>query len=170
MDLIIRAETDADREAVYAVHSAAFKTASEADLVDALRIKAHPLVSLVAESSERIVGHILFSPARMSGHPELLIMGLAPMGVLPGRQRRGVGSALVRAGLEACRQLGVSVVVVLGHPAYYPRFGFLPSSRFDISSEYDVPEEVFMAIELQPNALAKKSGKVCYHEAFESLE
>ena len=72
-------------------------------------------------------------------------MGLAPMAVLPARQRGGIGSALVRAGLDACRQLGCTTVVVLGHPAYYPRFGFQPASRFALGCEYDVPDEAFMA-------------------------
>src|SRR5437762_2911415 len=80
-------------------------------------------------------------------------MGLAPMAVLPREQRRGIGSALVRAGLDRCKQSGFSAAVVLGHPAYYPRFGFTPASRFAIKSEYDVPDEAFMALEFEPGIL-----------------
>jgi putative acetyltransferase len=93
-------------------------------------------------------------------------MGLAPMAVLPAHQRRGVGSSLVRAGLDVCRHRGVDAVVVLGHAAFYPRFGFQPASRFGIRSEYDVPDDVFMAIELRPGALAGPAGLVRYHAAF----
>jgi putative acetyltransferase len=126
----IRAETDADHAAIHAVNAAAFPTAAEADLVDALRQQARPLISLVAEQDGVIVGHILFSPVTLDSQPDLRIMGLAPMAVAPEHQRSGIGSALVRAGLEQCRQLGYQAVVVLGHPEYYPRFGFVPSVRF----------------------------------------
>jgi predicted acetyltransferase len=95
-----------------------------------------------------------------NGNPALRIMGLAPVAVLPERQRQGVGSALVRAGLEQCRQLGA--VVVLGHHAYYPRFGFSPSTRFGIGCEYDVPADAFMVFELHAGFLRGASGKVRY--------
>lgn len=91
------------------------------------------------------------------------------MAVIPAFQRKGIGSALVRAGLEQCEQRGFDAVVVLGHPEYYPRFGFLPSSRFGIDSEYDVPEEVFMAMELSPGALHGKTGRIKYHQVFNEL-
>lgn len=97
-------------------------------------------------------------------------MGLAPMAVLPEYQNKGIGSALVRAGLEQCRNLGFAAVIVLGHPEYYPRFGFKPAAGFGIDSKYDIPEEVFMAIELEPGALSDLSGRAQYHEAFDSLE
>ena len=93
-------------------------------------------------------------------------MGLAPMAVAPDRQRSGVGSALVRAGLEACRERGASAVVVLGHAEYYTRFGFAPASRFGIASEYDVPDDVFLIVELEPGRLASASGTIRYHAAF----
>ncbi len=167
--MLVRTEEDNDRDAVYAVNADAFKTSAEADLVDALRAQAQPIVSLVAEENGAVVGHIMFSPVSLSGHPHLKVMGLAPMAVTRERQRKGVGSALVRAGLAQCRHLGYTAVVVLGHPEYYPRFGFLPSSRFGIDCEYDVPEEVFMATELHPDALSGKTGRVKYHAAFGDL-
>lgn len=165
----VRAETDRDRDGVHAVHGSAFDTRAEADLVDLLRDQASPIVSIVAEEDGEVVGHILFSPVSLSGSSELPVMGLAPMAVAPAAQRNGIGSALVRAGLDACRQAGVAAVVVLGHPEYYPRFGFVPSSRFGIDSEYDVPAEVFMALELRPDALQGRSGRVRYHAAFGDL-
>ncbi|MDH3444329.1 MAG: N-acetyltransferase, partial [Deltaproteobacteria bacterium] len=94
------------------------------------------------------------------------IMGLAPMAVSPDHQRKGVGSALVRAGLEECKKLGFGAVVVLGHPRFYPRFGFTPAVRFGVGCEYDVPEETFMLMELRPGYLGGASGKIRYHSAF----
>ena len=167
--LLIRAEERADRAAVRAVLASAFPTPAEADLVDALREQARPLISLVAEGLEDIAGHILFSPVSLSGHPGLKMMGLAPMAVTPSRQRQGVGSALARAGLEECQRLGFGAVVVLGHPEYYPRFGFVPAARFDIRCEYAVPEEAFMVLELHPGYLHGASGTIKYHAAFGNL-
>ena len=112
----------------------------------------------------------MFSPVILPTHPELEIMGLAPMAVLPKHQRKGVGSALVRAGLEACQELGFGAVVVLGHPEYYPRFGFVPAARFDIGCEYEVPEEAFMLLELQPAYVSRACGKVKYHAAFNTFQ
>ena len=168
--MIVRAERENDREAIYAANLAAFGNAAEAKLVEALRAEARPVISLVAELAEQVIGHIMFSPACLAAHPELRIMGLAPMAVLPEYQRNGVGSALVEAGLEECRSLGMKAVIVLGHPAYYPRFGFQPSNRFNMESEYDVPAEIFMALELEPGALSDVSGRVGYHDAFSDLE
>lgn len=111
----------------------------------------------------------MFSPVSLSGHPGLKIMGLAPMAVLPVNQNKGIGSALVRAGLERCKDLGFGAVVVLGHPKYYPRFGFLPSSHFGIGCEYDAPEEAFMVVELQPGYLRGSSGTIKYHAAFKNV-
>lgn len=164
--MIIRSELAADRMAVRAVHQAAFDGDGEANLVDALRERAAPLVSLVADDSGSIVGHILFSPVTLSGHPDAKVMGLAPMAVLPARQREGVGSVLVRAGLDACRPLGIDAVVVVGYPEFYPRFAFQPASRFGLSCEYDVTDDVFMALELHVGALAGQSGTIRYHPAF----
>jgi putative acetyltransferase len=169
MSLQIRAEKPADHGAVRAVNEAAFETVAEAGLVDALREQAQPLISLVAEQCGEIVGHILFSPVTIADYPQLKTMGLAPMAVLPGYQCGGVGSALVRAGLQACTQLGYGAVVVLGHPDYYPRFGFKPAAEFAIGCEYDVPPEAFMALELQPGYLRGASGTIQYHAAFAGL-
>ena len=167
--MLIRPEKEGDWDAVHAVNATAFETPSEANLVDALREQAQPVVSLVAEENGEVIGHIMFSPVSLSGCPNLMVIGLAPMAVAPKHQRKGIGSALVRSGLEQCRQLDFDAVVVLGHPAYYPRFGFVPSSRFGIGSEYDVPEEVFMAMELKPESLNGMTGMVKYHAAFSSV-
>lgn len=167
--MIIRPEQPADHDAVRTINTAAFETDAEANLVDALRDRATPLITLVAEDEGEIIGHICFSPVTLEGHPELPLMGLAPMAVLPARQRTGIGIMLVNAGINTCKQLGMAAVIVLGHPQYYPRFGFVPASRFGLDSDYDVPDDVFLAMELQPNALSGKSGKIKYHEASRDL-
>lgn len=164
--MIIREERDGDAERIRAVNLEAFETSTEADLVDALRQQATPLISLVAEDDTTVVGHILFSPATVANQPTILLMALAPMAVLPSRQRQGVGSTLVREGLERCRQLDAAAVVVLGHPAYYPRFGFHPAIRLSLRTEYDVPDEVFMVRELREGSLMGISGTVRYHPIF----
>jgi putative acetyltransferase len=166
----IRPEQPADIPAIRAVNLAAFETNTEANLVDALRRQAHPIVSLVADDNGLVVGHILFSLVELSDDRELPMMGLAPMAVLPARQGQGIGSALVREGMAQCRQLGVGAVVVLGHAAYYPRFGFAPASRFGLRCEYDVPDDVFMVLELTANLLRGRSGLVRYHAAFRDVE
>lgn len=167
--MLIREEKKDDQAAVYTVNESAFETSSEARLVDALREQARPIISLVAENDGEVVGHIMFSPVSLSGHPELSIMGLAPMAVNSASQHKGIGSALVRAGIEKCTELRFGAIVVLGHPEFYPRFGFLPASRFGIKSEYKVPEDVFMAMELQPDYLHDAAGTIQYHEAFSQL-
>ena len=167
--MLIRAEQENDRDAVYAVNASAFETPSEANLVGALLEQAQPVVSLVAEDNGEVVGHIMFSPVSLSGYPGLKVMGLAPMAVAPEHQRKGIGSALVRAGLEQCEQLGFAAVVVLGRPKLDYRQVAAELEAIRIDSEYEVPEEVFMAMELQPGALSGKTGRVKYHAAFSNV-
>jgi len=166
----IRFEDKNDLAAVEAVNVSAFETPVEARLVNMLREQAQPVISLVADDNGEIVGHILFSAVVLDGHEGLKIAGLAPMAVVPGRQQQGIGSALVRAGLEECRKAGFGSVVVLGHPGYYPRFGFVQSNQFGIKSEYDVPPDVFMVLELVPGYLDEAEGIIRYHDAFRAAE
>jgi putative acetyltransferase len=165
----IRPETEADRAAVREVNEAAFETPAEADLVEVLHDKGVSVVSLVAEVDGEVVGHILFSRVSLSGHAQLNLVGLAPMAVRPGHQRKGIGSALVRQGLRHCKECGCCAVVVVGHPQYYPRFGFAPADRFALRCEYDVPSDVFMVAELEAGALRNASGLVRYDDAFGSV-
>jgi putative acetyltransferase len=163
---IVRPEQPHEIIAVRTVNLAAFEGGFEADLVDALRQHAQPFLSLVALDADEVVGHIAFSPVTLAPYPELPIAGLGPLAVVPSRQRQGIGSSLVQAGLHECRRLGFGAVVVLGHAGYYPRFGFLTASSFGLVSEYDVPDEAFMALELRSAALHGYSGTIRYHSAF----
>ena len=164
----VRPERDADRAAIRAVNEAAFESRAEADIVDALRAKGVELVSLVAARDGEVLGHIVFSPVALVGQDGLKLMGLGPMAVLPLEQRKGIGSTLVREGLRRCQHFAVQAVVVVGHPQFYPRFGFTPARQRGIRCEYDVPDDVFMLAELEPGVLRGVSGLIRYDEAFGS--
>ncbi len=165
----IRKETAADIEAVFEINRSAFPTEEEAQLVNRLRETASPLISLVAEGEQEIIGHILFTPVTLDSDTNLFLMGLAPMAVNPARQNKGIGTLLARAGIEECRALGAAGLVVLGHPKYYPRFGFSPSANFGIKSKYDGAPEVFMVLELSAEVFAGKAGVISYHSSFARL-
>ena len=163
----IRPATIADLEAIRRVQTAAFGRPDEAELALRVIAKVRGCVSLVAEQDGGIVGHVLFSPVHVEGHAlDPAPMGLAPLAVTPGFQRRGVGGALSRAGIEACRRAGAPFVVVLGHPPYYPRFGFVPAAHFGLTYADAPPRDAFMALELVPGALARISGRVRYASEF----
>jgi len=165
LPMLIRPERSPHLPDIHAVNRAAFESPAEANLVDALRVQASDLISLVADD-HGVVGHILFSPVTLVGAEALRAMALAPMAVHPDRQRTGIGSALVRAGLDECRRRGVEAVFVVGHAEYYPRFGFTRASQFGITCEFEVQDDVFVAIELVEDALRGKAGIVHFHEAF----
>ncbi len=165
--IVIRPEKTEDIAAIRSVNEQAFGRPAEADLVDALRRNGKATLSLVAEDDGQVVGHILFSPVTIeSGDRELVGLGLAPLAVRPEMQNRGAGSLLVKAGLDRCREAGHGFVVVLGHREYYPRFGFVPASRFNLACEYDVPDDHFMALELVDGALRGCAGVVKYQVEF----
>ena len=162
----VRAERPGDIAAIPEVHTEAFGQAAEAHLVDQLRDDGDAIASLVIESAGGIVGHILFSQLRIVA-PDRTVpaAALAPVGVRPPVQRQGLGSMLIHAGLQRCRELGIEAVVVLGHPAYYPRFGFSTALARKLTAPYSGP--AFMALELVPNCLAS-GGAVTYPPAFEA--
>lgn len=153
------------------INEAAFGRPNEAALVEALRQSDSfiPELSLVAELNGEPVGHILFPKVTVES-PEASFdaLALAPMAVLPSHQRAGIGSQLVRAGLEACHQLGHPVVIVLGHPWFYPRFGFRPASQFRIQPPFPVRDEVFM-VHGPEDRLRQISGTVRYPSAFSQV-
>jgi putative acetyltransferase len=166
--VVVRTEEPRDSEQVRTVNEQAFGRPDEGSLVDALR--GLPLsISLVASARERIVGHILFTPLQIEGSPKAVVaVGLGPMAVLREFQRQGVGSQLMRAGLDSCRGSQNDAVVVIGHPAFYPRFGFVPAITKGLRCEFEVPPEVFMALELRPGSLT--GGFVKYRPEFSALE
>ncbi len=168
--VVIREETPADAEAIAAIHRAAFAQPGEAELVGALRAGGGLTLSLVAASAGELVGHIAFSPVRIEG-PQggTEAVGLAPMAVSPGRQGEGIGGALIQDGLARLREAGHRAVVVLGHPEYYPRFGFARASAFGLRWEHPAPDEAFMAIELVAGGLAEVRGVVRYRQEFAAL-
>ena len=166
----IRKEKDSDIEEIWKVNAEAFETEAEANLVNALRDSDISYISFVAEEGEEIVGHILFTPVEIIGdNSGLKLMGLAPMAVVTKLQKKGIGSQLVKAGLESCLAQGYDAVVVLGHPEYYPKFSFVPSVKFGIKSEYEVPDEAFMVLELTKDSLKGHQGIIKYHSAFGSV-
>ena len=170
--MTIRIESKSDHRAIWKINKEAFGQEEEANLVDALRNDPAfiPELSLVAEIDGKVVGHILFSRISIvDGKTEHPSLALAPMSVLPDFQKQGIGSALIRTGLDTSRQMGFSSVVVLGHKDYYPRFGFEPASRWGIRAPFDVPGDVFMAIELSENSLNGVSGTVQYAAPFMEL-
>jgi putative acetyltransferase len=160
----LRPEEGGDADDIRAIHVAAFPTPAESRLVDALRAAGRSVVTLVAESEGRIAGHVLLTPVAVEGTANRGL-GLAPLAVLPGQQRQGLGSALVRAGLARAAALGFDFVVVLGEPEYYRRFGFVTASRTGLGNEYGV-DEPFMALALKPNGLAGVAGPVRYAPEF----
>ena len=161
----VRGENGAEWSVIRSVHEAAFGGAEEADLVDNLRTAGDVLVSLVAEMEGRIVGHVLFSRMWIETPGGLVpAVALAPVAVLPEQQRRGIGGRLIRYGLDLLCGRGEKVVIVVGHPDYYPRFGFSREKARALESPF--PVEAFMAMELSPGALEGVRGRVVYPAAF----
>lgn len=168
IDWTIREEQDADAAGVYLVNEAAFARPDEALLVQRLHAAGAVALSLVAVADGRVAGHILFSPLAIStlDGRELAALALGPMAVHPNQQGRGIGGALIRAGLACGAAAGHTAVVVLGHPTYYPRFGFQPAQTWGITNTFGIEGPAFMALELRSGALAAAAGLAHYHAAF----
>jgi putative acetyltransferase len=150
---------------IRSIHEAAFGGLEEADLVDQLRTGGDVLISLVAELEGRIVGHVLFSRMWIETAGGLVsAVALAPVAVLPDQQRQGIGGRLIRFGLDLLRERGERIVIVVGHPDYYPQFGFSREKAWALESPF--PVEAFMALELSADALDGVRGRVVYPAAF----
>ena len=166
----IRPERPEDATRVRTVNEQAFGQPTEADLIQRLQQACTDSLSLVAED-DAVVGHILFTPVVIESAGRRVVgMGLAPMAVLPDRQRQGIGSQLVRRGLDILRERGCPFVVVVGHPEYYPRFGFEPASMRGLASQWEgMPDAAFMVLVLDAHAMAGVSGVAMYREEFNEV-
>jgi len=162
----IRDELPDDDAAVRAVHVLAFGGEAEAHLVELLRNGKQAPIALVATTGGQVIGHLMFSPITVAdAFEDFRGIALAPVAILPEFQNQGIGSKLIRNGLEACRRAGYDAVVVLGHTTYYPRFGFSRATDYGLTNEYDA-QEAFMVMELRPGTLERIGGLVKYMPAF----
>lgn len=165
---MLRTERPGDMLPVQALLEAAFGREDEALLVNRLRECGAAVVTMVEEEEYEFMGHLLMSPVTINGE-EGPWLGLAPLAVHPDWQGQGIGSDLVREGLDTALEMDWKAVVVLGDPAYYQRFGFRPASEFGLHCIYEVPAECFMAMELIPGSLATLRGEVLYHPVFDEV-
>jgi putative acetyltransferase len=175
MTFTIRPEGAGDQASIRRVVGAAFGSPAEADLIEALRASDAwlPRLSLVAVADGAVVGHALFTRATIeTASGTLAVLALAPVAVEPSRQRQGIGDALIRAGLQVAREDGERIVIVVGHPSYYPRFGFVPAVPRGITSVFaqGEHEDSFMVLALQPSALDGVAGRAEYAAAFGAFE
>lgn len=164
MSVVIREERPEDIEAVRQVNRLAFGQDVEGSIVDTLRSKGAVLLSLVATVEGRVVGHILYSPITVGDRFEGAALG--PVSVIPEKQRQGIGGKLIDAGNRRIKDAGYPFIIVLGHPEYYPRFGFKPASTFGVTCQWDVPDNAFMVLPLDPVKTQKISGLATYRPEF----
>lgn len=181
VDIQIRSERAEDRGYVRHVNELAFERTVEADLIDALRAALAVTLSMVAVANTvegweasplggEIVGHALVTPVTVTSddpnEQEATLLGLGPVAVLPSHQRQGIGTLLIDTCLEDVRVTGHAGIVVVGHPGYFPRFGFIPASRWGLRRDGEMPNEVFMAMELTPGLLSGIHGTVRFRPEF----
>ncbi|WP_340008564.1 N-acetyltransferase [Paenibacillus sp. FSL K6-0276] len=169
--MMIRTETSADYDGVYQVNVKAFDDREdEARLVESIRNSEGfiPELSIVAEKDNEIVGHILLSKAVVQdGENTNDVIVLAPIAVMPNVQKQGIGKALILEGLDRCRTLGYDLVFLIGHPEYYPKFGFQPARQHGFElKQFEVSDNVFMVCELKEGALQKVKGELIYPKSF----
>ncbi len=162
----IRKERPDDIPSVSDVNRRAFGQEQEASIVEALRSNGAVSLSLVATLDSRVVGHLMYSPARIG---ELTGAGLGPVAVLPEHERRGIGIQLIEAGNRQLQNVGCPFIVVLGHADYYPRFGFKPARPLGLTCEWDVPDDVFLVLVLDPGRMQGVSGLVRYRPEFSTV-
>ncbi|MHC4624196.1 MAG: GNAT family N-acetyltransferase [Planctomycetota bacterium] len=165
-----RREQPGDEPVIRHVNEQAFGQPNEASLVDVLRERGAAVLSMVATDDDQVVAHVLFTEAVVTEtDSQFKALCLGPMAVLPSYQRRGIGSRLLECALDKCRELDYDAVVVVGHPEFYPRFGFVPARLKGVRCEFDVPDEAFMVLELQEDGLAGRTGVVRYQPEFNKV-
>lgn len=168
--MLIRAEKSFDQNDVFQINESVFKGAFEARLVDGLHSARAIILSLVADINGKVVGYVIFSEVQIEVNPDhKRVLSMIPLVVLPGFQKQGIGSSLVRQGLKQCKFLGYDAVVVLGSTDFYARFGFKPAKQVNLKFAYPVPTDLFMVMELKDNGLANSQGTVHYHAAFDEF-
>ncbi len=167
--IAIRKEQAEDVHRIRFIHEKAFGRIQEADVINKLHLNCHELLSLIALHEDQLIGHILFSPATIEGdHGVLEGMGLAPVAVLPDYQRKGIGSKLVRSGMDILEKNSCPFIIVLGHPHYYPRFGFETASKYGVRCQWEgVPDEAFMILCLDKSKSNNVSGIARYRGEFD---
>jgi putative acetyltransferase len=162
----IRKEKPSDILTIRDVNKRAFEQDQEANIVDALRSNQAVLLSLVATLNGQVVGHIMYSPLEIG---EFKGAGLGPMAVLPQYQRQGIGAKLIEAGNRQLKESGYPFIVVVGHANYYPKFGFKPARSLGITCQWDVPDDVFLLLELDPEKVRSISGMAKYRDEFSTV-
>lgn len=176
MDIIIRPELNTEYNTTEEIIKKAFLYEEYSDKKEHLLVNRirksdafiHELSLVALNQSEDVIGHILLSKINIvDGNNEVDSLALAPVSVTPEYQKKGIGSQLIHAALKNAKDLGYHSIIVLGHKDYYPKFGFKPASLWNIQAPFEVPDEVFMALELTPNSLEKVQGVVHYSKAFE---
>ncbi len=163
----IRSEQPRDCGAIRAVHEASFPTPLEARIVDGLRAAGRLSVSFVAEDNGHVVGHVALSPVSIADAE--VGLGLGPVAVLPEFRWRGIAAKLIAEGLGECQRIGCGIVVVVGEPEYYGRFGFVSASKHGLRDEFGAGE-AFQVMELRAGATRDLSGVVCYAPEFHDVE
>ncbi|MBC35759.1 MAG: GNAT family N-acetyltransferase [Bacteroidetes bacterium] len=169
----LRSAKDTDYQSIYEINDLAFGQNSESNLIALLRQNKEFIseLSIVAEMDNELVGHILFSKISIKNEDKQFeSLALAPMAVRPSFQNLGVGVKLVLYGITEAKRLGFTSLIVLGHEKYYPKFGFKSASLWKIKAPFDVPDSVFMALELKEGALKDVFGTVCYPKEFNMIE
>jgi predicted N-acetyltransferase YhbS len=172
MRIIIEAETEGDYEQITRLHALAFNGDREARLLEELRKTPKYIreLSLVAKYKNAVIGHVLFYPIRINTQRRKYVsLALAPASVIPSFQTRKVGTRLIKEGLRRAQKLGFKSVIVVGHPEYYPRFGFRKASKYGISAPFDVPVNVVFAVELEEDALKNCRGTIDYPKEYDGV-
>lgn len=168
----IRPELDKDFKEIRSITQRAFNNEEEPDLIEAIRESEYYIndLSLVAEKAGKVVGYIMFSRIRVVGDNDGTdVLSLAPMAIDPDMQNRGIGTELLKNGIKKCRLLGYRIIIVIGHPEYYPRFGFVPARDVGFEVPFDVPDEAFMVAGLVDGALEGTGGMVVFSPPFDGL-
>lgn len=163
--MVIRVEKSEDIPNIRRVHELAFGQGEEGQLVDLLRERGKIHFSVVAvDEDDNIMGHVLFTCVQIEGVEDGSCLALGPMAVLPERQNQGVGTLLIQFALARCRDAGTDAVFVLGHPHYYPRFGFVPASQYGLKCKYEAPDPAFMVLELRKVFLVKSEVRQVHYQ------